>query len=98
MNDETEQLFERALALPPNERAAFVAEACGGDPRLRDELASLLENAEAGEEFFEILGGAVFSPSSVRAEKESRADPMVGRTNGRYRIMSHKASGGMGAG
>ena len=58
MNEETERLYERARALPPEARAAFVADACRGDPRARDELASLLEHAEAGEEFFEALGAA----------------------------------------
>ena len=35
-------LFEEALTRPPPEREAFVAEACGDDPDLRAEVASLL--------------------------------------------------------
>src|SRR5215216_5237033 len=72
MNEETERLYERALALPPEDRPAFIADACRGDPRARDELALLLEHAEAGEEFFEFLGAAVFSPPGANAGRESR--------------------------
>jgi hypothetical protein len=36
-------IFHRALAAPAAERMAVVAEACGGDPRLGDEVASLLQ-------------------------------------------------------
>jgi len=116
MNAETERLYELARALPPEARAAFVAEACGDDSRMRDELTFLLEHAESGEEFFEFLGAAVFSPSGVIAGDETRhatsgesdesvsdstrsarkPDGLVGRTIGRYRIVSHIARGGMG--
>ena len=35
-------LYHRALALAPRERAAFLLEACNGDEALREEVASLL--------------------------------------------------------
>jgi hypothetical protein len=35
-------IFHRALAAPPADRAAIVDDACGGDARLGDEVASLL--------------------------------------------------------
>ena len=36
-------LYHRALALAPEERAAFLTEACKGDEGLRQEVESLLE-------------------------------------------------------
>jgi TolB-like protein len=70
VSEEVERLYERARALEPGTRAAFVEEACRGDPRLHEELTSLLEKAEAAEEFFDCLGGAVFSaPFSTDREK-----------------------------
>ena len=35
-------VFDRAADLPPGERAAFLEEACAGDPGLRAEVESLL--------------------------------------------------------
>src|SRR5262249_59461011 len=40
MNEET--LFQLALEKPPHERAAFLEQACAGDPALRQRLAILL--------------------------------------------------------
>jgi serine/threonine-protein kinase len=56
---EVELLYERARELPRDARAAFVEEHCRDDPALHDELISLLEHADAAEEFFDRLGGAV---------------------------------------
>ncbi len=63
MSDEAERLYERARSLPRDARAAFVREACRGDPELRDELLSLLEQAEAAEGFFGLLDDAVLTGS-----------------------------------
>jgi serine/threonine protein kinase/tetratricopeptide (TPR) repeat protein len=41
-DDPVEALFDRASALPPEERAAFLDAACRGDPGLRAEVESLL--------------------------------------------------------
>jgi serine/threonine-protein kinase len=56
---EVEHLYERARELPRDARAAFIDGACRGNAALRDELASLLEHADAAEQFFDRLGGAV---------------------------------------
>jgi formylglycine-generating enzyme required for sulfatase activity/dienelactone hydrolase len=72
VTEEAERLYERARSLPVEARIAFVEEACRGDPSLRDELASLLDHAEAAEEFFECLGDAIFSPLSVLDREEAR--------------------------
>ena len=38
-----EELYQAALALPPERRAAFLARACSADPQLRAEVQSLLD-------------------------------------------------------
>ncbi|HET6340799.1 MAG TPA: protein kinase [Gemmatimonadota bacterium] len=70
MSEEAERLYERARALEPGARAVFVEEACRGVPQLREELVSLLAEAEAAEEFFDFLGDAVFSgPFPIQLEE-----------------------------
>ena len=59
MTHEVERLYEHARQLPRAARAAFVDRACRGNPALRDEIASLLEHADAAEQFFDRLGSAV---------------------------------------
>ena len=76
MSDAAEGLYERARSLPREERAAFVGKTCDGDPHLRDELVSLLEQAEAAEGFFQLLSGAVFSRSALMSTVEDGADSM----------------------
>ncbi len=111
MSEEAERLYERARALEPGTRGAFVEAACRGDPRLREELVSLLEQAEAAEEFFDLLGGAIFPISTPPEEQPDgtsyqvptdptwptpRIELPIGTTIGRYRIVSLIGSGGMG--
>jgi hypothetical protein len=48
-------LFAHARALPPGARAAYLAEACGGDESLRHEVGSLLASDERAEGFPEAL-------------------------------------------
>ena len=70
MNEEAERLYEEARALDPGARAVFVEAACRGDPQLYEELVSLLEEAEAAEEFFDFLGDSVFSsPFPIEREE-----------------------------
>jgi eukaryotic-like serine/threonine-protein kinase len=46
-------LFDEAVKLPPEGRAAFLDAACGDDPGLRAEVARLLESADQAEGFLE---------------------------------------------
>ena len=102
MSEEAERLFERALALDPEGRTAFAEDACRGDPQLHQELMSLLAQAEAGEEFFDLLTNAVFSASFSSGGRQhlppQPPDPdlHVGEVIGQYRILSLIARGGMG--
>ena len=110
MNDEAEILYERARQLDPEARSALVEEACQGDPRLRDELLSLLREADAAETFFRLFGDAVLSSRLPFQDVSDGTDdgkiehrPFFPRPElrpgaeiGRYRILSVIGSGGMG--
>jgi len=61
VSERVEQLYAAARALPTEAREAFVRDACPDEPGLRDELLSLLHDAEAAEEFFGLLGSAMAS-------------------------------------
>jgi TolB-like protein len=110
VNEEAERLYERARGLDPQSRAALVEDACRDDPQLRDELLALLVEADAAEEFFQLLESAVLStrfPLDEPNEAEDgdlarRLSPFPlgelpeGTVLGHYRILSFIGSGGMG--
>ena len=88
-----ESLLHAALDRPPDERSAFLDGACGGDAKLRSDVASLLE---AHERFGPIdrLAAEVISPFIARLES-----PDVGpeqRTLDRYEMLERLGGGGMG--
>src|SRR5215210_1943489 len=53
-----EPIFQAALDLVPDERAAFLDRACAGDETLRREVESLIAYQEPGREFIEGVVGA----------------------------------------
>jgi tetratricopeptide (TPR) repeat protein len=83
VSERLETLYERARALSPDARSAFLAEACAGDARLEAELRSLLEQAQPAEAFFADLA-------------ETLATPSRGHRIGQYRLLGILGSGGMG--
>ena len=87
-----DQLLEAALEREPEERAAFLADACAGDESLRLEVESLLRSDEAADCFIE--EPAVALVAEVIAEQPAQA--MAGRRIGHYKILSRLGSGGMG--
>ena len=50
---QVKELFESALERAPDERLAFLEQACDGDESLRSEVKSLLASYEEGESFME---------------------------------------------
>src|SRR5262245_41018655 len=87
-----DQLLEAALERQPEERAAFLADACAGDDSLRLEVESLLRTDEAADSFIE--KPAVALVADVIAEQQVQA--MAGRSIGHYKILSLLGAGGMG--
>ena len=45
-NRQIDKIFQAALAHDPSKRAAFLAEACAGDPALRKDVEALLASDE----------------------------------------------------
>ncbi len=85
-------LFQSATERVPEERAAFLEEACHGDEGLFHEVESLLASYERAENFIE-------SPAFEVAPElltNDRAGALVGELIGHYRIQSLIGVGGMG--
>jgi serine/threonine protein kinase/tetratricopeptide (TPR) repeat protein len=84
-----EELFDRALALPPERRPDFLEKASLGDAELREEVRSLLEAHERG-------GGSIPSAVAGVASAWAREESTLRRTLGRFRMISPIGRGGMG--
>ncbi len=85
------QLFEEALEQDAGERFRFLAEACGEDGELRQEVQSLLEAQASDPDFIE--SPAEFPSDLVESVEDRGSSP---RVVGPYRILQSLASGGMG--
>ncbi|MGD8375208.1 MAG: tetratricopeptide repeat protein [Acidobacteriota bacterium] len=89
--DRAYRIFSGAIELPDAERLAYLDRACGDDAALRAEVESLLRADRAACGFLE--SGAASNPLQ---EAVDAADPLLGRTIGRYRVDAVIARGGMG--
>src|SRR5215510_381925 len=87
---QVDQLMQDALDRGPAERAAFLAEACGGDDELRLEVLSLLGFHERAESFIES------PPSELAAEWLALKEMRAGQTIGHYQLIRQIGRGGMG--
>src|SRR5918999_1464766 len=86
------ELVESALKLAPDERAAFLAEACSADLSLRGEAEALLSSHNKAEGFLDgLLEGAM-----TRIGR-GEAAPVEGSMIGPYRVARELGRGGMGA-
>src|SRR5688572_33156047 len=85
-------LLHSALEHKVDERFAFVAEACGDDESLREDLVSLLVHEEQARSFIEQPAFGVMAETLT----SDQSTTMLGRTLGRYRIIAPLGSGGMG--
>jgi eukaryotic-like serine/threonine-protein kinase len=83
-----DQLFENALGIPPEQRAAFVARSCD-DPEVQQELEALLAFATVSpsERALEAIGHAAASLAG---------GALLGQRVGAYRLIAHIGQGGMG--
>lgn len=86
------EVFHAALERAPDERPAFLAEACAGDEALRKDVESLIEAHEKEGSFidspaFELAAGWL---------TDDAADSLKGQQINHYRILEVLGAGGMG--
>ena len=89
---QVDELLEAALEREARERSAFLKQACDEDEALRQEVESLLQAYERGEDFME-------EPALEVAAKrlaEHRAQRFVGRQLGSYQVVAFLDAGAMG--
>ena len=84
-------LYHAALARPAAARAAFLADACGGDAALRGEVESLLAQSSASP-FLETPAVAL----AAVAPNDLMELSMEGQVVSHYRIVERLGTGGMG--
>src|SRR2546421_4295339 len=85
-------LLESALERKPDERSAFLNEACAGDSSLRNEIESLITSHEQA-------GGFIASPAfALMAESltSNGTESVAGQTLGHYKVIEQIGTGGMG--
>ena len=88
------ELFDRALAIPPSERAAFVRKVCADDDDLRQELTSLLDASDASTDAFDDLA-AIVSPALTAIASSALRTELEAALEGRYRIERELGGGAM---
>jgi len=83
-------LFGAAVELPPGERAAFVAQACGNDAALRREVESLLAAHDGDADFLE-------SPAAEATDREAAdlAPRLQAALGTAFRVERELTGGGM---
>ena len=86
----TEELYHAARARSPEQRAAFLAEACAEDEALRREVESLLSEPESDDGFL------AEPPLVMPAHIVSDLAPMTGRSLAGYHLEALLGAGGMG--
>jgi len=86
-----DEIFDAALDTPPAERAAFLAQACGGDHELRAHVEALLEASQRDEAGLDRpvspLGAALIAAAE---------EPVANRQVGPFRLLREIGRGGMG--
>jgi len=86
------EVFRVVIEHEPEQRAAYLDQACVGDPALRAEIESLLASHDAAENFIE--APAFGRPLQGIAEQDG--DRIEGRRLGSYQLIHEIGRGGMG--
>src|SRR5262249_4561197 len=75
-----------------DERAAFIARACAGDPNLRSEVESLIPSHDQAGNSIEALA----AEAATEMLAGDQASSMIGKRIGHYTVLGHIGRGGMG--
>jgi Tol biopolymer transport system component/predicted Ser/Thr protein kinase len=89
---EAKRLYNSALEREPVDREAYLAEACGGDELLRQEVESLFNCRSEAQEFFKL---PAVQARAAAVAREGAID-LSGRTVSHYEIREKIDKGGMG--
>ena len=89
--EKLKEMFHAALALPPQERAAYLEQASDGDLELRQAVEALLKSHEETNNFVDTPAYQAAAEMLV-ADNEFKANESVAH----YRIVSLLGEGGMG--
>src|SRR5216684_1452007 len=84
-------IFDAAIELPPERRAACVQEACAGNDALRQRVEALLRAHESAESF---MDGPAVAPRGETVIVKPAAQP--GDKIGRYKLLQQIGEGGCG--
>src|SRR5262245_1450556 len=85
-------LFHEALEFGGESRTAFLAEACGGDEQLREEVERLIAAHERESSFIDLP----IYVEAVELTTGDRTESLVGSSIGPYQVISRLGQGGMG--
>ncbi len=89
--EKVQQVFEEALSLDPKAREAYLAEACGDDQKLLEQVKSLIDTQLEASQYFQRLEGDL-----AEAMVESDFYPLQpGQRIGSYEVVRRIAAGGM---
>ena len=91
-----DKLFHAAMERAPEERAAFLYEACAGDEELRKNVEALISAHEKAGSFIERPALELEGRSLAKDQSDSLSASMIEQTIGHYRIIAMLGSGGMG--
>ncbi len=90
------EILDRALDLPPAERAAFVAEAAGGDPALAAEAQALVAAAAEAGDFLETPVGEIAAELLAEPGDGDHEETLEWPPFGPYQLVRQIGGGGMG--
>jgi serine/threonine protein kinase len=88
---QAQEIFNSLIKRQPEERAAFLAQACAGDDDLRNEVESLIAAHEKTDNF----SNAPTTAAAVSLTSE-KTELQPGQSLGSYEILSFLSRGGMG--
>src|SRR6185369_12717654 len=86
-------IFDAAMELPPEQRAAHLERACAGDAALRQRIESLLKACESKCDFLDSPTDAVAAvPTNILPTAFEKAGDRIGR----YKLLQQIGEGGCG--